>query len=147
MLIDIERKKNIADYEGPWELRKKGKIVLRIPAISACENKPDGTHISNINEFMKRIYAIGLSDFETLNTIGYAGLSFAGYTVEGGGSLSQLKEKIQKILFPKTEAQFPAYCENHGLDQNNPKVWKRWVNRKVMCSRCGVTSITMEIFL
>jgi len=141
VIVDIENKSHVADYEKLLRLHIERKIVLRIPAITASERKPDGTYNSNFNEFKKRIYAIGLSDAEILKPIMYWGISYWDYCLWGGGDLSALDASIHKILFPKIEMDFPNYCKKRGLDEGNTDAWKKWVNAK-----CDVLSMWCHIY-
>jgi hypothetical protein len=141
VIIDIENKNHVADYERLLQLHAERKIVLRIPAISASERKPDGTYNSNFNEFKRRICAAGLSDAEILKPIAYFGISYWDYCLFGGGDLSVLDASIQKILFPKIETEFAGYCKNRGIDEGNADAWRKWVNAK-----CDVLSIWCHIY-
>jgi len=142
VVIDLEQNNKWAPYIRELvRLHTEEKLRLRIAAIGASEKKPDETYISNFNEFKRRIEAVGLSGVEILASLFYLGISFLGYCVIGGEKSSEPEEKIQKILFPKIEMQYPEYCRNHGLDPNDSKAWQDWVNAK-----CDALSLWCHIW-
>jgi len=141
-IIDLEQNNMHApSIRELIQMNGEDKIKLRIVAISASERQRDRTPITNFNEFKKRTEDLGLVDVEILNPIVYVGLGFVGYGVIGGGEVSKLEEKIQKILFPNIEMDYRDFCNKHGYDMKNGKAWKKWLNAK-----CDVLTIWSHIW-
>ena len=141
-IVDLEQNNKYATYYRKLvELHINGKIHLRISAIHASEKKPNGTYVTNFAEFKRRIDAIGLSSVEILAPLCYAGISFAGYCLVGGGNLSKLEEEIQTILFPNIEMEYTQYEKKQGLGQKNTKTMEKWMNAK-----CDVLSLWSHIY-
>lgn len=141
-IIDLE-KNNI--YASPLkklvEMHDDKKIILRVVAVSASEQKPDKTYVSHINEFKHRLATIGLGNVEILPTILYLGLGFLGHSLFGGGKLAELEGKIQRILFPTIELEYSDFCKKRGLELDDKKAWHRWVNKK-----CDVLTLWSHIW-
>lgn len=141
-IIDLERNRPAAAHIRKLiHLHSEGKINLRVVAISASERKPDDTFVSHFDEFKERLAATGLADVEILRTIHYWGISFWGHMLWSGRALSELERKIQEILFPTIELEFSDYCNNRGLDPEDVKAWRRWVNKK-----CDVLAMWSHIW-
>ena len=140
VVIDLENK-NYSYCSKLVKLHEDKRILLRVPAISASESKPNGSYIAHFDEFRERICAIGLSNVDILKPLLYWGTGFWDYFVYGGGKLSRLEEEIQRILFPKIEMEYTQYCENKSLDKNSKEGWKKWVNAK-----CDVLSMWCHIY-
>jgi hypothetical protein len=141
-IIDLEQNRPAAsDIKRLIQMHMKGKINLRVVAISASERKPDDTYVSQFDEFKERIAAVGLGDVEILPTIAYTGLAFVGYCLVGGGVLTELERKVQRILFPTIELAYADFCKKRGLDLDNKKAWGKWVNAK-----CDVLTLWSHIW-
>lgn len=73
-IIDLEKEKGAATHvRSLMKIHENGKINLRVVAISASEQKHDGTYASNFSEFKNRIAAIGLGRSEILKPLVYLG--------------------------------------------------------------------------
>jgi len=140
-IIDLEKNNTVAgDLRKLIELHNRRRIVLRVPAISASERKPDQKYVSHFDEFKRRLSAIGLGDVEILPTILYLGLGFIGYSLLSGGKLDELERKIQGILFPTIELEYSDFHQKHP-ELNDEKAWRRWTNKK-----CDVLAIWSHIW-
>jgi hypothetical protein len=141
-IIDLEKNNTVAgDLRKLIELHNRRRIVLRVPAISASERKPDQKYVSHFDEFKRRLSAIGLGDVEILPTICREGLGFEGYTLECGGRVDELEGKIQHIMFPATELEYSDFCKNQGYELNDKRAWHTWTNKK-----CDVLAIWSHIW-
>jgi len=141
-IVDLEEGKPTAPYiEKMIQMHKDRIINLRVVAISASERKPDGTYASNFNEFKERIASLGLIDVEILAPIKYWDITFWDYSLWSGQKLEELERKIHEILFPKIEFEFSDYCKKHGLNHNDGKAWRSWVNKK-----CDVLALWSHIW-
>jgi hypothetical protein len=141
-IIDLEQNRPAAPHiKRLIQMHSNQEINLRVVAISASERKPDGTYVSNLNEFKERIAAVGLADAKILPTIAYLGIAFLGYCLLSGGALEELERKIQGILFPKIELEYGDFCKKRGSDPDDRKVWRKWVNRK-----CDVLALWSHIW-
>jgi len=141
-IIDLERNSATAPYlKRLIQMHSNRKINLRVVAISASERKPDHSYVSNFNEFKRRLDAIGLGNVEILPTVLYWGVGFWGYFLWGGGELDELERKVQLILFPTIEIKFSDFCKKRGLDPDNEKAWRKWVNAK-----CDVLALWSHIW-
>ena len=140
-IIDLEKNNTVAgDLRKLIELHNRRRIVLRVPAISASERKPDQKYVSHFDEFKRRLSAIGLGDVEILPTILYLGLGFIGYSLLSGGKVDELERKIQGILFPTIELEYSDFHKKHP-ELNDEKAWRRWANKK-----CDVLAIWSHIW-
>jgi len=140
-IIDLEKNNTVAgDLRKLIELHNRRRIVLRVPAISASERKPDQKYVSHFDEFKRRLSAIGLGDVEILPTILYLGLGFIGYSLLSGGKVDELERKIQGILFPTIELEYSDFHQKHP-ELNDEKAWRRWTNKK-----CDVLAIWSHIW-
>jgi len=126
-----------SDLRKLIKLHDCGRIILRVPAASASERKPDDTYARCISEFTSRLVPLGLGDVEILCTILYLGLGFIGYAYFSGGKLDELERKIQEILFPKLDLEFDDFRKKHP-ELDDDKAWRRWANKK--CDVLGMWS-------
>jgi hypothetical protein len=141
-IIDLEKDNIYAPYlKKLIELYTGKKIVLRVTAISASEQKPNKAYVNHFNEFEHRLIVIGLSNIEILPTILYVGLGFVGHSLTGGGELEELERKIQRILFPSIELEYGDFCKKRGLELNDRKAWSKWANAK-----CDVLTLWSHIW-
>lgn len=141
-IIDLEQNRPASPHiKKLIQMHREGKINLRVIAITASEQQPNKTYVTHLNEFKKRIVAVGLGDVEILPTIFYTGLAFAGYCLTSGEGVTELERKIQGILFPTIELEYPSFCKKQGLDPDNRKAWQKWVNAK-----CDVLALWSHIW-
>jgi hypothetical protein len=76
-IIDIEQNRPTAPCTKKLiQMHKDAKISLRVVAVSASEQKPDGTYVSHFNEFKQRIANVGLADVEILGPIVCTNIAF-----------------------------------------------------------------------
>jgi len=138
-IIDLEQNNARASHlKKLIKMHCDGKINLRVVAISASERKPNLSYVSNLNEFKRRLDAIGLGNVEILPTVLYLGVGFLGYSLLGGGELDELERKVQRILFPTIAIEFCDFCKERGYKLDDNKAWSRWVNAK--CDVLGLWS-------
>jgi hypothetical protein len=130
-IIDLEKNNDTTPYLRKLiRMHEDREINLRVVAISASERKPDHTYASHFDEFKKRIAVVGLADVEILTPISYWGITFWDYSLWNGKTQEELERKIQGILFPTIELRYVDFCRKRGLDSDDKKAWRRWVNRK-----------------
>jgi hypothetical protein len=143
-IIDLENRKGAAtDVESLIKIHENGQIRLRVVAISASEEKPDGTYASNFSEFKNRIAAIGLGSTEVLKPLGYFDITYVDWCVvaDKNGPMTNLERKIHETLFPEIQFLYREFCRKNGIDINSRPIDHRWRNPK-----CDVLSLWSHIY-
>ncbi len=123
------------------QMHKKGKIKLRLGAISASEKLPKGNKFANFEEFEERINRVGLSKLELLKPIGYWDITFHDWCVYSGEKLAKLEKEIQEIIHPNYEVNFNDHCKKYGYEQTDLKILAKWLNAK-----CDVLAMWCHIW-
>lgn len=140
-IIDVEQNRRMAPtIQQLIRLHKGKQLQLQVPAIAASERRPDGSYLSNIQEFLDRIKTLGLADAEILKPLVYFGVTFWGWCVLSGPELEAQEKAIHEILFPGIPFKYADYCTQNGIDPKSDPVAAKWRNAK-----CDVLALWSHI--
>lgn len=132
ILIDLEENRTgYKNIRKIIELHKKEQIKICIPAIAASEKHLDQKLVPNYILFENFLRNMDIVGHEELMPIMYLDISFWSHALLADEKMSELDQKIHKILFPRIEPEHKDYCKAKGLELEDDKVDPEWRNAKI----------------
>jgi len=107
----------------------RGHVRLRLPAIAASENQPDGGVLTNFAQFQARVERVGLGGVRLLQPPMRLDVTYLDFCVLADETMLDLERRIQAVLHPAIEVEYAAYCAARGFNPETP-LDRKWRNAK-----------------
>ncbi|WP_428488430.1 hypothetical protein [Rhodopila sp.] len=115
---------------------------VAVVAMMASEKQKTGGYLASFTDFMDRLTRLGLSHLDLALPLCYLDISYLDHCLLSDVNLTELDNKIHRVLFSSIDPNYTQYCQSNGIDPNNAISGQahRWRNAK-----CDVQALWSHI--